>query len=162
GGRWRVSLPMASRHVWVVVALSGCAPIKPPASEPAAPPPPPVVDDLLARSWRDAGLTPAPLAEDGEFLRRVTLDLAGRIPSLPQAGASRADRALDKRAGAVDRLLGSREFAEHWGGDLYADLLFGNEGKAAQLERRYDPAAWLVQAFAENRPYDRLAFELLT
>jgi hypothetical protein len=142
-------------------AAAGCAPLAHPPGQPAAPAPP-TVDDLLAQSWRGAGVLPAPLATDGEFLRRVTLDLDGRIPTLAEARAFLADPAPDKRARTVDRLLASHEFAEHWGGDLYADLLFGSEGKAAQLERRYDPAAWLVQAFAENRPYDRLAAQLLT
>jgi hypothetical protein len=144
----------------VAALVAGCAPVAHPPAQKV--PTAPTVADLVQGFWRDAGVKPAPPASDGAFLRRVTLDLAGRIPTLAEAHAFLADAAADKRARLVDRLLASRELAEHWGGDVYADLLFGQEGKAAQLERRYDPAAWLVQAFAENRPYDRLATELIT
>jgi hypothetical protein len=154
---------------WIAAALvplaAGCAPLSHPAGEaqpPRAASGPPPVDALVEATWRAAGIVPAPPASDGEFLRRLTLDLAGRIPTLPEARAFLGDRSPDKRARAVDRLLASDEFAEHWGGGIYADLLFGDEDKAAKLERRYDPAAWLVQAFAENRPYDQLATQLIT
>jgi hypothetical protein len=119
------------------------------------------LDKLIEARWQAAGVTPAPPAQEGEFLRRVTLDLIGRIPTLAEAKAYLADEKPDRRARVVDRLLGSHEFAEHWG-DVYGDLLFGTEGKAAKLERQYDPASWLVKAFAENRPYDRIAYDLLT
>src|SRR6185436_14500576 len=111
------------------------------------------LDKLIEARWQAAGVTPAAPAQEGEFLRRVTLDLIGRIPTLTEAKAYLADEKPDRRARVVDRLLGSPEFAEHWG-DVYGDLLFGTEGKAAKLERQYDPASWLVKAFAENRPYD--------
>ena len=119
------------------------------------------LDRLIEASWRNAGVTPAPAASDGEWLRRVTLDLAGRVPTLTEAKAFLADRAPDKRARTVDRLLGSPDFAAHFS-DVYADLLFGQERNAARLEKRYDPEGWLAQAFAENRGYDRLAHEILT
>jgi hypothetical protein len=139
--------------------VAGCAPLRHTETPAAAPP---SLGDLIEQSWRAAGISPAPAAEDGELLRRVTLDLAGRIPTLAEARAYLADGGPDKKARLVDHLLASPEFAEYWGGDLYADLLFGSEGKSAQIERQYDPAAWLVQAFAENRRYDWMATQLLT
>jgi hypothetical protein len=155
------------KSAWMVAALmiAACAPPlrhtteRTSGSAPVAPAP--TIDALVAQAWGAAGITPAPDAEQGEYLRRVTLDLLGRVPTLPETRAFLADAAPDRRARLVDRLLASREFAEHWG-DLYADLLFGQESKAAKLERRYDPAAWLVQAFDENLPYDRMASALLT
>jgi hypothetical protein len=118
------------------------------------------LDELLAASWAAAGVAPAPAADDGAFLRRVSLDLAGRIPSLHEARAFLDDGALDKRARLVDRLLASPAFAARWG-DLYADLLFGTDARR-RVEKRFGPRAFLVAAFEENRPYDRLAAELLT
>jgi uncharacterized protein DUF1549/uncharacterized protein DUF1553 len=156
---------MKGHLVLVALLATSCAPPlrhtteRPAERQPPLPPPP--IDELLAQSWSAAGITPAPDAQDGEFLRRVTLDLLGRVPTLPETKSFLAWTAPDKRAQVVDRLLASREFAEHWG-DLYGDLLFGQEGRAAKLERRYDPAAWLVQAFDENLGYDRMAAALLT
>src|SRR4051812_48436114 len=119
------------------------------------------LDPLIEGLWRDAKVTPAPSADDGAFLRRVSLDLIGRVPTLAETKSFLSDAAPDRRGRLVDRLLGSHEFAEHWG-DLYADLLFGQERKAAKLEKQYDPQSWLVKAFEDNRGYDKIARELIT
>jgi hypothetical protein len=159
--RSRVTLPMKRSALLIATALAGCAA---PASTPGGSPgplPAPTVDELVAQSWRAAGVTPAPAASDLEFLRRVTLDLDGRIPTLAEAKAFIAEGTRDRRTRLVDRLLRSPEFAEHWA-DIYAELLFGSEPKAARFERKYDPASWLVRAFDENRPWNRVAGELLT
>jgi hypothetical protein len=154
--------------LWVLLLVGGCAPLR--SGTEGAPPAPAVrteglnpgaIDPLIETLWREAKVTPAPAADDGAFLRRASLDLVGRIPSLAEARAFLADAAADKRGRAVDRLLASHEFAEHWG-DVYADLLFGQERKAAKLERQYDPQAWLVKAFEDNRGYDQIARALLT
>ena len=146
----------------------GCAPLRG-GTETAAPAPaattaamgPATLDPLIEALWREAKATPAPAADDGAFLRRASLDLIGRVPTLAEARAFLAEAAPDRRARAVDRLLGSHEFAEHWG-DVYADLLFGQERKAARLEKQYDPQSWLVKAFEENRGYDQIARALIT
>src|SRR6185436_10088991 len=121
----------------------------------------PAIDPLIETLWREVKVTPAPPADDGAFFRCVSLDLIGRVSTLGETKALLADAGADRRARAVDRLLGSHEFAEHWG-DLYADLLFGQERKAAKLERQYDPQSWLVKAFEDNRRYDEIARELIT
>jgi hypothetical protein len=151
---------LRSALLLTVVAASCAAPGATPALSPQ-PLPAPTVDDLIAQSWRSAGVTPAPAASDLEFLRRVTLDLDGRVPTLAEAKAYLAEPSPDRRARQVDRLLRSPEFSEHWA-DLYAELLFGEEGKPARFQRKYDPAAYLVRAFEENRPWNRVAGELLT
>src|SRR5687768_14541979 len=63
------------------------------------------IDHQLAARWQAAGVTPVPLADDAEFLRRVYLDLAGRIPSVDEARAFLDDRAPDKRRHLIERLL---------------------------------------------------------
>jgi hypothetical protein len=119
------------------------------------------LDPIIRALWREAGVTPTPPVDDGAFLRRVSLDLIGRVPTLAETKVFLGDPGPDRRARLVDRLLGSHEFAAHWG-DLYADLLFGQERKAARLQKQYDPESWLVQAFDENRGYDKIARELIT
>ncbi|HXU80387.1 MAG TPA: DUF1549 domain-containing protein, partial [Polyangia bacterium] len=153
-------------YLLALIVVASCAPLRS-GTETAAPGPAAqsaglaAIDPLIETLWRDAKVTPAPPADDGAFLRRVSLDLIGRVPTLGETKALLADAGADRRARAVDRLLGSHEFAEHWG-DLYADLLFGQERKAAKLERQYDPQSWLVKAFEDNRRYDEIARELIT
>src|SRR5690242_19420328 len=55
------------------------------------------IDEHVAKGWKKAGVQPAPGASDAEFLRRVYLDLAGRIPSVAEARRFLASKRPDKR-----------------------------------------------------------------
>ena len=166
------------------LCLCGCAaPIARTAPPPAAPPAPVVpvavtpapvakprapvlmspadVDKLTAALWEKAGLTAASTSGDAEFLRRASIDLIGRIPTLEEAERFLADKAQDKRVRLVDALLASPEYAEHWA-DVSLDLFVGQEFRKPGLEKRLDPRAYYLAAFRENRPYDRMAREMLT
>jgi hypothetical protein len=112
------------------------------------------LDGLIEASWRRAGVTPSPPASDSEFLRRVTLDLAGRPPALGEVRVFLADNQPDKRRRLVDRLLASPEFGEFWA-DRYANLLWHEQAKRTARER--DPRAWLVKAFNDNVGYDKIS-----
>jgi hypothetical protein len=73
------------------------------------------VDALTEKHWQANKVQPARLTDDSAFLRRLTLDLAGRIPTYAEAVAFARDQAADKRAQAVRRLLESPEYALHLG-----------------------------------------------
>src|SRR5262245_30192872 len=77
------------------------------------------LDDAVRAMWAKAGVTAAPEASNGEYLRRVTLDLVGRVPTRAEVTAYGGDRAA-----LVDRLLASADFSEHWA-DVYEGLLVG-------------------------------------
>ena len=72
------------------------------------------IDARFAKHWQDKKVRPAPLADDAEFLRRVYLDLAGRIPSAGEARRFLDDKATDKRQRLVDALLDSPAYVNHW------------------------------------------------
>jgi hypothetical protein len=156
--------------MWMFGCLAlaaGCSSTRSVLGVSAAPAPAPAetagsLDELLVSSWLKAEVKIAPSASDPEFLRRVSLDLIGRVPTLPETRAFLADRGPDRRLRLVDRLLASPELAEHFA-DLYSDLLWRNEGgKRPRQVDRQDPRAWLVTAFNENRPYDQIVHDLLT
>jgi len=93
-------------------------------------------------------------ADDLAFLRRIHLDLAGRIPSIDQARAFLADTTPDKRAKEIDRLLASPDYSRHMA--LVFDVMLmerrGNSHvKTAELR------AWLRKAIEENKPYREIA-----
>src|SRR5262245_42613697 len=67
------------------------------------------IDTAWKRGVKDANLTPASEADDAEYLRRVTLDLTGRVPSVRQAKTFLDSRDPDKRRKLVDELLSSSE-----------------------------------------------------
>jgi hypothetical protein len=150
---------LVARTVWLLLAACGGAQA-PGVAGPGAPAAPAgKLDDLLAASWKAAGVSPAPAISDGEFLRRASLDLIGRVPTLAETRGFIADRGEDRRGRLVDRLLASPEFGEHWG-DVYSELLWKTEG-SNRIEKQ-DPRGYLVQAFNDNTRYDRLVQALLT
>jgi hypothetical protein len=120
------------------------------------------IDRLVDAKLQRMKALPAPLAGDGDFLRRVFLDLTGIPPTADQARAFLQDPrpSAVKRAALVDQLLASPEFDDHWT-YKFADLLQVNRkflgDKGVQAFR-----GWIHDAIAANMPYDRLVREVLT
>lgn len=115
-----------------------------------------VINDQLAR----LALPPSPAADDATFLRRVTLDLTGRLPTLEQTQAYLADNSTLRKTVLVDTLLASPEFIDYWTyefGKLLRLRPIGNDRQAALTF-----AAWLRKQLEEGTPYDDVARTLLT
>ncbi len=110
------------------------------------------IDDLTLAKWKKLGLRPSPLADDAVFLRRVSLDLCGRLPTSAEARAFLADTAADKRAKLIDRLLESPDypayFAMRWG------TILRNSNLAGSTNAAYAFHNWIKDSIARNRPYD--------
>jgi hypothetical protein len=123
-----------------------------------------LVDDAIFRRMASAGIRSAPLSSDAEFLRRVTLDLTGRIPSADEVVAFVADTTASKRDLKVDSLLGTPEFVDKWT-MFFADLYKVN-ANATNVNRdilgRDAFYMYIKEAIAANKPYDRIARELIT
>jgi hypothetical protein len=99
-----------------------------------------------------------PLADDASFLRRVTLDLAGRIPSPAETRAFLQDSAPGKRAALIDRLLASPEHARHMAVTFDVWLM---ERRADRHVKSDEWRTWLAAFVAANRPYNELPRDLL-
>jgi hypothetical protein len=119
------------------------------------------IDELIAARWAEKGVTPAPLADDAEFMRRVYLDLAGRIPLVSEARDFLDDRSPDKRRRLVDDLLNSPLFLKHFS-NVWRDMMLppNNNQQFQLLVGGFE--SWLVQRLSQNTPYDQLVRELLT
>jgi hypothetical protein len=118
------------------------------------------VDQLLAQKLRAEKVPASPRADDAEFLRRVTLDLTGVIPTADKAAAFLASKDPNKRARLIDELLASPRFGRHLA-DLWQDLLLARSSD----NRRLQTAAfgkWLENNFNANKPWDAFVRELLT
>ena len=110
------------------------------------------VDALIDAKF--AGQPVAALADDAEFLRRVFLDFAGRIPSTAEAREFLQDSATDKREKLIDKLLTSDEFPNRM-----ADLMH-----VMLIERRGEHADWIAylrESFKQNKPWDVMAREMI-
>lgn len=152
-----------------------------PVRKPVAPPPP--RSSLLTHeAWQQASLTrlqpgeidrlvsqelqtdkvqPAPLTTDEQFVRRVTLDLTGRLPLPADVDEFVADQDPAKRAKLVDRLLASDDYARHWA-RYWRDVV-----TARLTERRFGAIArtfeeWMAEQLKTNRGWDGIAADMLT
>ena len=119
-----------------------------------------VIDTAVEAAWQKEQLTPAPLSGDAEFLRRVSLDLIGTIPTYEETVAFLADTAPDKRAELIDRLLADPRFAQHQA-DVWDGILFGRDPPGYDTDRREGFQAWLRTQFEENTPWNELAGTIL-
>lgn len=125
-----------------------------------------LIDQYIFQAIADAGVQPAAITNDYEFLRRVTLDLAGRIPTPAQVQSFVIDSNPNKRAKLIDDLLNSPAWLDKW--TMYYGDLFQNgvtktaSGTVLFNEGRNAFYAWLHSALSNNMPYDQMARALIT
>jgi hypothetical protein len=72
------------------------------------------LDTLIETKWVERGVIAEGPADDATFLRRIWLDLTGRVPSVLEAKAFLDDPQSDKRVRLIDKLLAGEDFANHW------------------------------------------------
>ncbi|HJZ84297.1 MAG TPA: DUF1549 and DUF1553 domain-containing protein [Polyangia bacterium] len=118
------------------------------------------IDRRVRTEWRRQHLVPAPPVDDARFLRRLWLDLAGVIPPPEAVTAFLADRAPGKRARAVEQLLESPRYADHFT-QLWENLLLGRQAPGGVVDRLAF-REWLHAQFADNRPWDKLVYALVS
>ena len=103
-------------------------------------------------------------ASDEVFVRRVFLDIIGRIPTLKETTDFLASTEADKRAQLIDSLLASNGYTQNFF-NYWADILrlkSQSVGGGQSLPAGYAYANWLQAALKENKPYDQLVRELVT
>lgn len=117
-----------------------------------------ILDNYLAAEKRDL---PKPI-DDETFLRRVSLDLVGLLPTPDERAKFLADKSLDRRTKLVQELLArDRDYAEHWL-TFWNDLLRNDyTGTGFITGGRKQISKWLYEALASNKPYDAFARELI-
>ncbi len=119
------------------------------------------IDDSVFEKLKDLGMPPSPGASDSVFLRRITLDLTGRLPTAEEARAFLASKDENKRDHAIDRLLESEDYAEFFA-NKWASILRNQRPKPDYQRANYGFHAWIRQSLSENKPYDRFVSEILT
>jgi hypothetical protein len=114
------------------------------------------IDRLLAQSHSGAGIATTDVCDDATFLRRLSLDLIGRVPTVDELQQFLAD---PDRLTAVDRLLASEEHPAFWS-QLWASMLLGrgqNRETEPEVLRR-----WLQQQLSAEAPVSQIAFRVIT
>ncbi|HYF34166.1 MAG TPA: DUF1549 domain-containing protein, partial [Prosthecobacter sp.] len=119
------------------------------------------IDAILAKSWEKQGLKPNPAAPDEVFVRRIYLDVVGRIPTVEEARAFLTSQDPQKRMKLIDQLLASDGYTSNFF-NYYADILrLQTDARGAKLTGQAY-ANWLKEALNKNQTYDSMVRELLT
>lgn len=118
------------------------------------------IDQLVESGLSAANQKPNALASDEQFVRRVYLDIAGRIPTAEEASSFLKDGSSEKRAHLIDRLIGSDGYNSqmyNWLTDMLRVMdKQGKRGRAFLYEE------WLKEQISKNRPWDVIVKQMLT
>lgn len=119
------------------------------------------INQLISQHWEAAAISPAGRCSDDVFVRRLYLDLVGRVPTADERSHFLADGREDKRQQLIDLLLTSEDHVQHYA-DLFDTLLMGRANRRKYEERSENQwRSWLERVFRDNRPWDVVAADIL-
>jgi len=120
------------------------------------------IDRHVANKLAKMGIVPSEICDDAEFLRRVSLDIAGTLPSSAKVRSFLNDRSPDKRERVVDELLETPAYAAWWTVQLCdwtgcSDTQLNNVNPVSRQRGSQSWYDWVYQRVEENMPYDEIA-----
>jgi hypothetical protein len=118
------------------------------------------IDAAIAARLDAENVAPSPPCDDAEFVRRIYLDLTGRIPSAEKAAAFLDSREPNKRAKLIDELLAGNDYGKHQA-DVWQSLLLPrtSDNRGLPFDKM---TAWLEKNFNDNKPWDKMVREIVT
>jgi hypothetical protein len=119
------------------------------------------IDAFITEKLNATGAKASPAVNDAAFLRRVTLDAIGLVPTPEEVSAFLADSSPNKRAKAIDRLLADPRWADRWT-PYWQDVLAENPNMLKGTLNNTGPFRWWIhEALLDNKPMDRFVTELV-
>ena len=118
------------------------------------------IDALVFKNLELLGIPPSETIDDAGFLRRATLDIGGRMPTMEETKAFLADKAKDKREQLVDNLLRSPDYADYFA-NKWTALLKNRRDSPADITANFAFFSWMRDGLLSNKPYDQMVRELL-
>lgn len=146
------------RYQGRVAVFSASVPLGAPVDN--LPPPQNFIDEHVFANLKRIGVPPSPVCDDATFLRRVTLDVTGRLPTAEEATAFLASKDTDKRDQVIDALLRSPEYADYFASKWTA-LLKNRRDDTSDIVANFAFHAWVRDGLLANKPYDQFVRELL-
>jgi hypothetical protein len=118
--------------------------------------------EQLQKLLTEAGVPEGELVDDVKFLRRVSLDVAGRRPTLEEYRAYLADKSPTRRQATIDRLLASPEFGRNQA-NYWSDVIGSRQQEPQLTFHDYTPfRAWLTEEFNAGKGWDEIVFQMVT
>ncbi|MDB5389296.1 MAG: hypothetical protein JWM11_4942 [Planctomycetaceae bacterium] len=122
------------------------------------------INEKVRQGWIENNIEPSPVADDGEWMRRVYLDIIGHVPPVEDVEAFIADKDKAKRTKVIDKLLDDPAYVRNWT-TIWANLLVGRGAGNANMggpQRRAALQKFLRESFAKNRPWDAVVRDLVS
>ena len=120
------------------------------------------LDSLLDKALASEKVTPATLTNDVEFVRRIYLDMVGKLPTPEQARAFVQTTEKDKRGKLIEHLLISEDFSKNWA-RYWRDVIRFHATTQNANRIHYDKLEeWLTSEFSRNAPWDDVARGIIT
>ncbi len=148
----------------LIAAAAGAAPQRAGDAVKKKPNPSQRLDAIIAKGLAANGQKPNPMTSDEIFVRRIYLDVIGRVPTVQEALAFFQNPAKNKRAALVDELLASEGYVHHFY-SYWADLLRAKtqiSGAGNSTTAGYAYHEWIKDALRQNKPYNVMVRELIT
>ena len=145
------------RYQGVVGVASFDVPAGPPSPMPD---PRNFIDELVFENLSALGIPASPECDDGVFLRRVSLDVTGTLPTAEKAAEFLASREPDKRERVIEALLQSPEYADFFA-NKWTALLKNRRDDTSDLLSNFAFHSWVRDSLLANKPYDVLVRELI-
>lgn len=118
------------------------------------------IDEQVFAKLKAMGMPPSDAADDATFIRRVSIDIAGRLPTLDETSRFLADTAPDKRDKLIDALLDSPEYADTFA-NKWSALLRNKRTKPSDAPANFAFHGWLRDSLRANRPYNEIVRDVL-
>ncbi|NBR84329.1 MAG: DUF1549 domain-containing protein [Proteobacteria bacterium] len=118
------------------------------------------IDELVFANLKLIGVPPSPVCDDATFIRRVSLDIAGRLPTVAEAEAFLASSEPTKRDKLVDALLTSPDYADYFA-NKWTALLKNKRDGVNDITANFAFHSWVRDSLLANKPYDQLVRQLL-
>jgi hypothetical protein len=118
------------------------------------------IDQLVFANLKLIGVPPSPVCDDATFIRRVSLDIAGRLPTVKEAETFLASPDPAKRDKLVDTLLTSPDYADFFA-NKWTSLLKNKRDGANDITANFAFHSWVRDSLLANKPYDQLVRQLL-
>ena len=126
-----------------------------------------MINEKMRQTWGEYKITPSAVATDGEWVRRLYLDILGRIPTVEELTSFLEDKDPDKRTKLVAKLLYDEDYTEEYARNwttIWTNVLIGRSGGTERnsLTNREGLQKYLRDSLARNKYYDKMVYELVT
>lgn len=117
------------------------------------------INEQIRQGWTDNEIEPSEIAGDGEWIRRVYLDIVGHVPPMEEVEKFLADKDKAKRSKLIDKLLDDPAYVRHWT-TVWANLMIGQE--TPRRVSRKGMEKFLREAFTKNRPWNEVVIDVVS